>query len=219
MSATNASNAPDGAASPATETPATGSPPKSDGVEGRIDYKEVVGLRKETRETISKVDALAASVAQLIQKLGASGTESSTTTVTSTPATGADDAVKQVTALMEFKDHLTELGVTSTKQRTALTNLWKAEKPSDVGPWLKETTEALGLKLGTQDKPPITTPSNQGTPKLPGNSNGAPDSVLTMTETEISNLTPAQIMESLNKATGKSRGSNPYQNIKRAHEK
>jgi len=74
---------------------------------------------------------------------------------------------------LELRDALADAGITDAKQRKAVQKLFDAEGPTDVGTWVNETLDLLGLKRAAAAaaqaaKPTPATPtgasSNQGAP-------------------------------------------------------
>ncbi len=221
---------PDGGnGTPPASPPGAGNPPGSDGP--RIDYKEIVGLRKETRELVDTFKAfLASEQERRAQKAAAKAGGTIPPPPASTPpANGAapSDEVQALRAEIAFKDALADAGVTDSKKKSALTRLWATEKPADVGSWLTQTMEDLGISSANArpSAPPVTdkpvlTPSNAGGAPVRGDvMAGVPKSIFEMPDSEIQKLSPQQIHELVRQSTQGSTKPNPYSNIRRSHEK
>jgi len=163
-------NTPAGADAPkpageASTTPATTAAAVSD--EPLLNKKEIVELRKETRETRDLVKQFLAKVD------GALPAASPATTSASKSDTPTDD-IKALRAEMAFKEAVADIGIPLTRdQRQKLWKLHQAESPPDVGAWLNETVAAFGMKPGAATAP--TTPAQSATtPPIASSNGGAP---------------------------------------------
>lgn len=199
-------------------TPPATPPPKADAEEGRVNYKEIVGLRKETREATAKVSELTDLVRQLV------GTKSEPAKTESVPVarTSEPDAVTKLRNELAFKDQLAEAGVNTAGQRATLTKLWSMDNPSDGAAWIKATAESLGIKLGgaVADKAPKAgAASDQGDPAGNRPPSGAVDDLRKMSPAEIKALGPEKVFELASRITNGGGVSRHFANIKRAHEK
>lgn len=198
-------------AAPTPAPSAVTTPKPADAVEGTISHKEIVGLRKESRELID-----------LVKKLVAVQAAPASPTAPPAASSGEDvgDRIRaEFRAEIDFKDQLIEAGVTKS-QRTVLARLWAAEKPADVGTWLDTTMSSLGIKQGAPEVKVVvpTTPSDQGDPAANRGQGGVNDDIRKMTPSEIKTLGPQGVKQIIDRITNGGGVSRHYANIKRAHD-
>lgn len=191
---------PDGATT-VIPAPAVVTPP--DGDKLQVSWKEFVELKKTQRDTLAILQQM-----QDEKKAKAEAKAKPVVPVAASP----DDAmaeVKRLTSLLEFKDALSDSGVTDPKKKAALTRMWKAEAPQDIGAWLVQTVDDLGFKSAP------TTPTAQ-VPSLPaqvvpapvrGTVQGVPTKINEMSEDMIRSMSPEQVHNAIN-ATLNGPGSN-----------
>lgn len=135
--------------------------------EPRIDHKEIVGLRTETRELTG-----------LVRKLLEGGAPSPAKPASpAAPAPAYDDT----RARLDLADAMDDAGVAFGKDQKALIKrLFQAEKPTNARDWLAETVKILpsapapAAPVATPVTPP-TAPSNTGAPTAPLQNELPPD--------------------------------------------
>jgi len=195
-----------------------------------VNIKEVVELRKESRASAAKADALDGKVSQLtamVEKLV--GVVSGKTEAKKTePATEADASaakVDQRIAALDFREALADAGVTSPKQREALTRMRKADPDAPLAEWMAGALELIDFKPKQEIK--------VADPKKPIEAAAATDSGAAVAATKVEKAanpfqwtpeqgaaaSPEEFMQAWDAHIKSRRGhfEDPYKNLRRDH--
>jgi hypothetical protein len=158
------------APSPAPVADATPAQSAAASDEPLVSKREIVELRKETRETKKAIDAVIDQLKKLVPTPKAAPDSAPTVSPRATP----DDATAHRLRVLEFRETLTEAGITDKTQREWLSQQYVATNSDDPSAWLSGAIGALGITKPqtTHPAPGQSPPPVQ--PSAPPSSNSGP---------------------------------------------
>lgn len=211
----NASDGANGTTTPAATPPATnqnGAGSDEPATPSHRDWNSMAATQRDISKGLSTLITLLTPQAQPKQQ-----EPKKATTDEAKAAPGADvlEEVHRLRADINFKDALTESDVPLSKgQRKQIEKLYKAERPSDVATWLKETFTDLDIK------PPVAAKTDAGVsttlkiPDLgqPGVDRKAhlPDDVMLIPAAAWKAMSPEEQRTAYESQKRKSGGGNPF---------
>jgi hypothetical protein len=115
------------------------------------EVRQMLADNRETKKTVDRlvgiVEKIAVSGSGNGSSQGAAPTEKKEQ---ATPQTATLADVQAVEKRIAFREAMIDAGVPKDK-REILTELFQAQNPQDLGPWMAKKLEMLGIKAGTQE--------------------------------------------------------------------
>lgn len=177
--------------------------------EPRIDHKEIVGLRTETRE-------LHAAVMELLKKSGAATAAPAPAAAPADPAAMA--AIEGIKFTLDLERALRKHGVPDGPVADLITAAATAAKPADLAAYVAQYAK---IGSGTPPAPVVptaTAPSNTGPPAANPSTASIPDNPLEWSPDVLAKFTPDEFHQALAKYEQKSGRGNPFASMRQRAE-
>lgn len=200
----------------ATAASNTGSTPHSEEQPLR-NYKEVVELRKETRENSKRLESLLAK----FENFAAGAKPTKQDAVIANAPKGDSDAaalaaeVAALRAEKAFEEAISDKGISDRGQIKMLKRLFKSERPSDVGAWLDDAdiknvfVKSSATDVATDSGARPIAPSNTGAPAATGGTE-LPSHPGQLSQSVIDAMTPEQARDYYEKWRRKANEKNEH---------